>query len=56
MASQGEISEQELNDVLSLLGNSKSVAESSEELLDLDTEAFNDPHALDDLDARETVE
>ena len=24
-------------------------------MLDLDTEAFNDPHALDDVDARETI-
>ena len=55
LASLDEISEQELNDAIALLNNSRAVAESAEELLDLDTEAFNDPHTLDDVDARETV-
>lgn len=55
LASTEEIGEQELADAFALLNNSKAVANSSEELLDLDTEAFNDPHALDDVDARETI-
>lgn len=53
---QGEITEQQLDDALELLNNSKGMSDSAEEYLDLDTEAFNDPHALDDADARETVQ
>lgn len=55
LASSGKVSEQAAADAQALLNNSKSVANSSEELIDLDTEAFNDPHSLDDVDARETI-
>lgn len=52
----GEITEEQLDDALRLLDNSKSMSQSTDEFLDLDTEAFNDPHALDDVDARQTVQ
>lgn len=55
LATQGQITEQAARDAADLLDNSKSVAESTEELFDLDTEAFNGSHALDDVDARETI-
>lgn len=54
--SDGVISDQELADATALLNQSKSVSESSDELLDLDTEAFNDPSILDDGDTRESIQ
>lgn len=55
LASTEQIDEQELADAFALLNNSKAVANSSEELLDLDTEAFNDFSILDDSKERETL-
>lgn len=54
--SDGVISDQELADATALLNQSKSVSESSDELLDLDTESFNDPSILDDGDTRESIQ
>lgn len=56
MALSGQISEQELQDAITLLDNSKIVSGSSDELLDLDTEAFNNPHELDGIGTRQTVQ
>lgn len=47
MVESGEIDQQEADDVLKLLDHSKSVSESSQELIDTDTEAYNTPEIID---------
>lgn len=49
------ITQEQFDDSVALLNNSRRVAESPEELLDLDTEVFDDTSVLDDVSLREEL-